>query len=167
MRKLMVKVGMLVLTAVAVPWTALALGGCGEETQPAPKVDPTSRAAAKPDRGAVAVRNRNCAKCHGDDLSGAKTPIGSDAKNTELYPPNLTNHASGIGQWTDDQLAAAIRTGYDRDGLQLCPQMKHDSVMTDYEVFSIVAYLRTLPPKENVVPRSVCPPLKLKEEQNR
>ena len=43
--------------------------------------------------------------------------------------------------------------------------MTHFSDMTDFEVYSIVKYLRSIPPVKNKVPRSVCPPLKTKEEQ--
>jgi hypothetical protein len=132
-----------------------------------PAADPTSREAARSDRGAVAVKNRKCTQCHTESMGGSTTAMGSTAQGVELYPKNLTNHENGIKLWTDDQLAAAIRTGFDRDGLQLCPQMKHDSTMTDYEVFSIVLYLRSLPPQTTQVPRSVCPPLKTKEEQQR
>jgi mono/diheme cytochrome c family protein len=146
-----------------------ALSGCGGEDAQSTKktVDPTSREAARADRGAIAIKNRKCAQCHTETLGGAASAIGSTAMGVELYPPNLTNHDNGIRLWTDDQLATAIRTGYDRDGMQLCPQMKHDSTMTDYEVFSIVLYLRSLPPQPTKVPRSVCPPLKSKEEQTR
>jgi len=95
-------------------------------------------------------------------MAGATAPLPLDSPDpsVKLYPPNLTNSPYGIKLWSDDALATAIRTGYDRDGLQLCPQMKHDSAMTDYEVFSIVLYLRSLPPKDTQVPGSSCPPLK-------
>ena len=67
--------------------------------------------------------------------------------------------------YTDDLLARAIREGYDKNDQQLCPQMKHFAEMTDFEVYSIVKYLRSLPPVNQKVLRSVCPPLKSKEEQ--
>lgn len=156
-----------VMCSFASAWTGVVLVGCGggDDKGNAPPPDPTSREAAKADRGLVAVQNRKCNTCHGTDMSGSATPIPQQDTRLELYPPNLTNSGLGIKDWTDDQLAAAIRHGYDRDGLQLCPQMKHDSNMTDYEAFSIVLYLRSLPAKETKVPRSVCPPLKLKSEQ--
>jgi hypothetical protein len=62
-------------------------------------------------------------------------------------------------------MANAIRTGLDVEGLNLCPQMTHFTDMSDFEVYSIVLYLRSLPPVRNDVPRSICPPLELKEEQ--
>ncbi len=39
--------------------------------------------------------------------------------------------------------------------------------MCDFEVYSIVKYLRALPPVKQKILRSVCTPLKNKEEQSR
>ena len=151
---------------------------CGDDPAPAdpcPKDDPTtpvdeSECAyyAKAESGLEAITKRGCKTCHGDDMSGAdipltgkpeyeKTTIGLPVK---LYPPNLTNDPeTGLGSWNDDAIAIAIRTGYDKDGLQLCPQMNHFSNMSDFEVYSIVKYLRTLSVNKKVH-RSVCPPTK-------
>lgn len=30
--------------------------------------------------------------------------------------PNLTNHKTGLGQWTDGEIARAIREGIDKNG---------------------------------------------------
>jgi hypothetical protein len=99
-------------------------------------------------------------------MAGKTEALAGQDPGIELYPPNLTNDKdTGIGAWNDDQLAAAIRTGFDKDGLNLCPQMKHIADMSDFEAYSIVKYLRALPAVANKVPRSVCPPLKTKEEQ--
>ncbi len=139
--------------------------------------DPLSRQASTAEKGAEAVKKRRCADCHGANMAGTAKPLGASADvRVELYPPNLTPDVeTGLGDpsgpdpakrgYTDDLLARAIRTGLDRDDLTLCPQMKHFAEMSDFEVFSIVKYLRSLPPVKNKVPRSVCPPLKTKEEQ--
>jgi hypothetical protein len=98
-------------------------------------------------------------------MAGATTALAQQDPGVELYPPNLTNdEETGVGTWTDDNLANAIRTGLDKEGLNLCPQMKHFADMSDYEAYSIVKYLRALPPVKNKVPRSICPPLKTREE---
>ena len=82
-------------------------------------------------------------------------------------PPAVdpTNPDPAKRGYTDDLLARAIRSGLDKDDLELCPQMKHFADMTDFEVFSIIKYLRSLPPVKQKILRSVCPPLKTKEEQ--
>ena len=68
--------------------------------------------------------------------------------------PNITPHkGSGIGTWTDDQIAAAIREGVRPDGRRLFPMMPYLNYnrMTDDDVKALVAYLRTVPPIDNVV----------------
>jgi hypothetical protein len=114
------------------------------------------------------------------NMAGAVAPLPLAGITTdtrvELYPPNLTpDPDTGIGTamnldpakkgYTDDLLARAIRSGIDNDDLELCPEMKHFADMTDFEVYSIVKYLRALPPVNQKILRSVCPPLKTKDEQ--
>lgn len=96
--------------------------------------------------------------------SYSKTALGEDV---ELYPPNLTaDQATGVGSWADDALALAIRNGVDKDSQALCPQMNHFADMSDFEVYSIVDYLRSIPKVSKKVPRSVCPPTKTKDQQS-
>ncbi len=127
--------------------------------------------------GQQAVVKRRCQTCHGEDMSGSVTALPNQpqtvsGEDVELFPPNLTPDPTGAappesgGKWGDDQLALAIRTGVDNESQALCPQMKHFSEMSDFEVYSIVKYLRSLPPVNKAVPRSVCPPTKTKEQQN-
>ncbi len=155
-------------------WACGSSGSSGD----APAVDPTSRENASALKGAEAVKKRKCAECHTDNMSGATKALpGQTDVRVELYPPNLTpDPETGIGlavtmpdpmkkSYTDELLARAIRNGQDNDDLELCPQMKHFADMTDFEVYSIVKYLRSLPPVKNKVLRSVCPPLKTKAEQ--
>ena len=143
------------------------LGGGGGSSG---AVDPYSKENASEEAGAQAIQKRRCVECHDSPsgkMAGRAEPIANKDPSVELYPPNLTPDVdTGIGGWSDDQLANAIRTGLDKEGLNLCPQMQHFADMSDFEVYSIVKYLRTLPAVKNQVPRSVCPPLKLKEEQN-
>ena len=119
--------------------------------------------------GAEAVRNRKCGDCHTTDpakvLSGSKTKLPNYPDTVELYPPNLTpDNDTGIGTWTDYQLQIAIRNGVDKDGLTLCPQMKHYADMQDDELNAIIAYLRSLPAVKNTIPKSICPPIKTKDD---
>jgi hypothetical protein len=167
--------------AVAVMGMALASTSgwaCGsDDDAPPPAADPTGRENASVAKGAEAVKKRKCVDCHTDNMSGATKALpGQTDVRVELYPPNLTpDIETGLGDpnepdpakrgYTDELLARAIRSGFDRDDLELCPQMKHFAEMTDFEVYSIIKYLRSLPPVKNKILRSVCPPLKTKEEQ--
>ena len=155
---------------------------CSSSSTPATAAapDPTSREAATAAKGGEAVVKRKCVTCHGMNMAGAVAPLPLAGITTdtrvELYPPNLTSDPdTGIGDgtntdpakkgYTDDLLARAIRSGIDNDDLELCPEMKHFADMTDFEVYSIVKYLRSIPPVKQKVLRSVCPPLKTKDQQ--
>jgi hypothetical protein len=68
--------------------------------------------------------------------------------------PNITpDKSSGIGSWTDEQIARAIREGVRPDGSKLfaiMPYMNYNR-MTDGDVKALVAFLRTVKPVERVV----------------
>ena len=71
--------------------------------------------------------------------------------------PNITpDPETGIGRWTDDEVIRAIREGRGRDGKTLGPPMPYDLYrrLADSDVKAMVAYLRTVAPVRNVVPRS-------------
>jgi len=70
--------------------------------------------------------------------------------------PNLTpDRETGIGNWTDDMLARAIREGLAHDGHLLnqnrMPYEFYHS-MSDEDLASIIVYLRSLPPIRNTLP---------------
>jgi mono/diheme cytochrome c family protein len=70
--------------------------------------------------------------------------------------PNLTpDRETGIGNWTDDMLARAIREGVAHDGhllnQSIMPYEFYHS-MSDEDLASIIVYLRSLPPIRNTLP---------------
>jgi cytochrome c553 len=68
--------------------------------------------------------------------------------------PNITpDPETGIGRWTDAQLAVAIREGRRPDGSIIGPPMPMALYrgLSDRDLTAIVAYLRTVPPKHNAV----------------
>jgi len=147
-------------------------------TEDADAATGAGREAATAEKGREAVVKRKCVECHGDNMAGAVSKLKNFNDPLELYPPNLTPDVeTGLGDptnpdlakrgYTDDLLARAIRQGYDKNDQQLCPQMKHDANMSDFEAYSIVKYLRSIPAVKQKILRSVCPPLKSKEEQSR
>ncbi|HXT69319.1 MAG TPA: c-type cytochrome [Vicinamibacterales bacterium] len=74
-----------------------------------------------------------------------------------LTAPNLTpDKETGTGTWTDDMLIRAIREGISHDGRVLHRQMWYASFRTlpDEDVEAIVAYLRSLKPIRNPLPRT-------------
>ena len=110
-----------------------------------------------------------CVDCHsphdwsqpGAPVSPAHFGIGAPALPSDLpgkvFAPNLTpDPETGLGRWTDDEIARAIREGVDRDGRALFPFMPypHYRRMSDEDVASVVVYLRELPPVHNAVPQT-------------
>ena len=71
-----------------------------------------------------------------------------------FYSKNIT--PEGIGHWTDGELLRAIASGVNKNGEALFPVMPHANYgnMTREDLYSIIAYLRGLPPIKNNVPAS-------------
>jgi cytochrome c2 len=68
-----------------------------------------------------------------------------------FYSKNIT--PAGIGNWTDGELLRAISSGVTKNGKAIFPVMPHANYgkMDKEDLFSIIAYLRTLNPIENNV----------------
>jgi hypothetical protein len=64
---------------------------------------------------------------------------------------------TGIGNWTDEQIRTAIKTGVDDENELLCETMKRFTGMSDNEVADIVVYLPSLEPVRHEIPESHCP----------
>jgi len=85
---------------------------------------------------------------------------GGEVFNREMgfpgvfYAPNVTPYA--LGAWSDGEILRSITTGVDKDGKALFPLMAYHRFgrMAEEDVYSIVAYLRTLAPVEKNVPES-------------
>ena len=76
----------------------------------------------------------------------------------KVYAPNITpDPETGIGKWTDAQLAKAIREGVRPDGSIIGPPMPVPFLrnVSDEDIAAIVAYLRAQPPVKNKVAKSV------------
>ena len=74
-----------------------------------------------------------------------------------VVAPNITpDPTTGAGSWSDDQLARAIREGIGHDGRTLFPLMpyEHFRGMSDEDVASVVVYLRSLRPVQNLLPKT-------------
>jgi mono/diheme cytochrome c family protein len=112
-----------------------------------------------------------CALCHSPlDTSGGAVKVqdGMWLAGRNWTPdgapfvtaPNLTpDPDTGVGTWTDDQLARAIREGIGHDGRTLFPIMPYEKFrhMSDEDLASIVVYLRSLKPIRNPLPASAVP----------
>jgi mono/diheme cytochrome c family protein len=111
-----------------------------------------------------------CMGCHSTWDDKADPPVLASQEGSgrllfedgdlKVYTRNITSDPeTGIGKWSDDAIARAIREGISADGSTLFPVMpyEHFRHMCDEDLASIVVYLRTLPPAHNKVPRSKVP----------
>ena len=72
-----------------------------------------------------------------------------------VFARNITpDTVNGIGKWTDEEIARTITTGINKNGDTLFPIMPypHYNQMSKEDVYSIIAFLRTLKPNSNKVP---------------
>ena len=77
-----------------------------------------------------------------------------------LTAPNLTpDPETGIGAWSDDELARAIREGISRDGRALFPIMPYEKMraLTDDDLASVIVYLRAQAPVSHPLPNTNVP----------
>ncbi len=163
---------------------SLALGtvtGCGDDTVDTPHDGPadatldggSEEASCTVDAGPLddaaiqlgraIVSAHKCFQCHGATLSGNNDGVYfAEDEGGFAYPPNLTSEpATGLGCWTNDQIANAILNGIDNEGIRLCPPMPRfghleDGGLDPGEVQAVIAYLRSLPLSVNQVPSTDC-----------
>lgn len=109
-----------------------------------------------------------CFDCHSErDWTKFAGPIkpGTDGEGGEifdkkgagvpgtLYAANIT--PAGLKNWTDGQIVRALTCGVDNKGRALFPIMPYDHLnkMSREDIYSMVAYLRSIPPIQNKVPK--------------
>lgn len=74
-----------------------------------------------------------------------------------VVAPNITpDPETGIGLWSDGEKIRAIREGVDNTGRALFPMMPYQGFrhMSDSDVQALVAYLDSLPPIRNPLPKT-------------
>ena len=95
-------------------------------------------------RGHLLVIADRCASCHAENLGGRG-----------FYRNITPDVETGIGSWTDRQIANAIRGG-GGPGTQFCSVMPLYSGLKDRQVADMVAYLRSIPAISDQIV-SMCP----------
>ena len=127
---------------------------------PAGAADPAAIA-----RGKYLVTIASCHDCHTPGYFLGKPDMGRFLGGSEVgfevpglgvfHGPNLTpDKGTGLGNWTDAEIVAAIQKGQRPDGRMLAPTMPSPAFanLTKQDVDAIVAFLRSLPPVANKVP---------------
>ena len=118
-------------------------------------------------RGEYLLRIMDCGGCHtprdaqgapredaalaGGDLGFAMSGYGI------VWPPNLTPDATGLGAWSDAEIAEALTLGRRPDGRVLAPVMPWPSYagLSEADLAALVAALRALPPVARATPEPV------------
>jgi mono/diheme cytochrome c family protein len=127
-------------------------------------------------RGRYMVGLLGCASCHTDgaligqpdaDKSLAGSSIGIAYTNPMtgkhpgvVYPANLTSDMdSGLGSWSEEDIATMLRSGVGRHGRQTRPIMPWISYaqLNDEDAMAIARYLKALAPVKHQVPKAVAP----------
>jgi len=101
----------------------------------------------------------HCMECHTPMVRGRHDWVKDLGRGGFKFPGpwgvsvsrNITSSKSkGIGGWTDAQIKRVITAGVDKDGHHLKPPMGfgYYAQMKSSDVDDIIAYLRTVPPKE-------------------
>jgi mono/diheme cytochrome c family protein len=120
--------------------------------------------ASKTKRGRYLVESvAICFECHSErDYSKDGWPIPKGKLGSgrilwgQLVAPNISSDVeTGIGSWTDAEIARAIRNGISRDGRTLNPEMpsRYFSELSADDLDSIVVFLRSIPPIRNKLPK--------------
>jgi hypothetical protein len=141
-------------------------GEKADSAAPAPEADSATKMV---ERGRyLATYVSLCIDCHSqrdfNQFSGPPVPgtegMGGEVFNEKLgipgvlYARNITpDTVNGIGKWTDDEIARAITKGISKNGDTLFPLMPypHYNMMSREDIYSIIAYIRTLKPNSNKV----------------
>src|SRR5580692_4011037 len=110
-----------------------------------------------------------CNNCHQTVADAGLILSGNMSSITDagpVFPPNLTpDPATGLGCWTNDQIANAILFGVDptTDGGLLChlmpqfgvPKGDAAALLDDASIGNVVEALRSLAPISNLVPTTI------------
>ncbi len=76
----------------------------------------------------------------------------------KLVAPNLTpDPETGLADWSDDEIARAIREGVTRTGRAMFPIMPYVNYrhMSDEDLASVIVYVRSLAPVRHALPETV------------
>jgi mono/diheme cytochrome c family protein len=127
-------------------------------------------------RGKYLAELLACGTCHTDgalvgepdpkrQFAGSRIGIAytnpfEDGRPGVAYPPNITPATeTGIGNWSDEALERALKSGTDAHGKRHIPVMPWVaySRLNEQDTKALVAFLRSLPPVEHEVPQHASP----------
>ena len=152
MDRMRLGVTLLLALMIAVSVASLSCTSSQQQTTATPAAaDPVAR-------GRYLVGIMSCTDCHTPGtfygapdttrfLSGSD--IGWIGPWGVVHARNLTPDSTGIGSWTVEQIAHALKTGNTPDGTQLAPimpWMNYAEFLTEEDAMAIASFLKTIPP---------------------
>ena len=154
--------------AVAVLGLAVALASCSSNSKTTTTTDSTATAATTAEqklaRGKYLVTVTGCNDCHTPGSLYGAPDMSRMLSGSELgwtgpwgtsYAANITpDPETGIGNYTEDDIVAAIRTGHKKGGAPILPPMPWPdfAAFTDEDAYAIAAYLKSVPAVVHAVP---------------
>lgn len=148
----------LIRFSVILPTVAAGLGAAVLALWPIGASEPAAFPLGDAQRGAYLARASGCVSCHtnaaaeGPALAGGApldTPFGT------FVPPNITPHSvAGIGTWTIQDFAKAVRQGVSPDGDPYYPVFTYSfyAGFTDQDIADLWEAFRTVPPVADAAP---------------
>jgi mono/diheme cytochrome c family protein len=138
----------------------------GAGTKDAKKADP---AKSEIERGRYLMITMGCNDCHTPGTLYGEPDFSRMLSGSELgwrgpwgttFARNLTpDPETGLGTWTAEEIANALRSGVRKDGSVLKPPMPwpNTSQLTEADLHALVAFIRSLPPVKHAVPAALPP----------
>jgi mono/diheme cytochrome c family protein len=153
MKKILIRAALAVLALLALGAGGLYIAILVREDRTFDRPYPDLHASTDP---AVIERGRylahgaaHCITCHGEDLRGGLAfhlPVGT------FYARNITPDVeTGIGRYTDPELARVLRHGVHPTGRAMLPFMPFADLADD-DVVAVISYLRSRPAVSHRVP---------------
>jgi len=131
----------------------VSIAGCADCHTPLKADFMVAPTALTPDQIKIIAFNATVALDQDRLLSGGRPfdlgPLGV------LFTRNITpDKETGLGDWTDDQIKLAVKTGVEKDGTVLFPVMPYHTYngMADADLDAIIAYLRSVKAISNAIP---------------
>jgi mono/diheme cytochrome c family protein len=162
-------------------WTGLATAGAGAVLAAYIAINwdrsydsvplPALHASSDPEvigRGEYLVKGpAHCVECHATTTGGTRVVADRDSVALSggarfsigplgtLYASNLTpDPETGIGRYSDPQLARMLRHGVRPDGRASLPPLMPYGDMSDDDLVAVISYLRAQRPVRNTVPKN-------------
>jgi mono/diheme cytochrome c family protein len=148
MRKVLRFVGLLLLLLVVAAGAFLAyVAVTGIPKYPTVRIDRRVEITPEKVERGRKLASLTCISCHQDPTTGkltGKLLVDAPKEFGPIYSKNITHDpAHGIGGWTDGELLYFLRTGVHRTGQYVPPYMPKLPLLSDDDLESIVAFVRS------------------------